>query len=130
MAYFTDYAEILTKEHTQYRAYVAGIKKTPPGRTLAALLEQTGGVYEYDLRIPEDFRERIRKVAELTSDADLLKIADRGRAKVSFEHLRGIDPQTVIVFGHRLTYTPQERKQLRLSEPPTLDPKNTMYHKR
>ncbi len=127
MAFFTSYAEVLTPQHAQYKAYAAGIKKTPPGRRLADILESTGGVYEYEIGIPADVRQKLREVAELTSDGELLAIADRGRASISLEHLRGIDPQTVIVSGHRLTYTPEESERLRLKEPPDLDPKNTIY---
>jgi hypothetical protein len=127
MATFTGYAEVLTPQHAQYKAYAAGIKKTPPGMRLADILERTGGVYEVELGLPEDFRKQIRQVAELSSDRELLAIADRGRAPVSLEHLRGIDPQTRIVCGHRIDYTPEESERLRLKQPPDLDPKDTIY---
>lgn len=127
MAIFTGYAEVLTPQHTQHRAYVAGIKETPPGIRLADILSRTGGAYEVELGLPEDFRQEIRQVAELSSDRELLAIADRGRASVSLEHLRGLDPQTKIVCGHRLNYTPEESEQLRLKQPPDLDPRNTIY---
>src|SRR5690348_1103620 len=123
MATFTGYADVLTPEHVLYKMYAAGIKKTPPGHRLADILKETGGVYEVEVRIPEDMRNDIRIVAELSSDTELLTIADRGRASVSLEHLRGVDPQTLIVYGHHLRYTQEESEQLRLEEPPDLDPK-------
>lgn len=127
MASFTGYAEVLTLDHVLYKMYAAGIKKTPPGQRLADVLEETGGAYEVEIRIPEDLRRDLRRVAELSSDAELLAIADRGRALVSLEHLRGVDPQTLIVYGHYLSYTQEEGRRLRLKEPPDLNPKNTMY---
>lgn len=127
MATFTGYADVLTPEHVLYKMYAAGIKKTPPGHRLADILERTKGIYEIELRIPEDLRNDLRRVAELSSDKELLAIADRGKAPVSLEHLRGMDPQTVIVYGHNLIYTPEESDQLRLKQPPDLDPKTTMY---
>jgi len=129
MATFTGYADIVTPQHVLYKMYAAGIKKTPPGHRLGDLLKETGGVYEIELVIPEDMRANIRRVAELSSDEELQAIAERGTAPVSLEHLRGVDPQTLIVYGHYLGYTEEEGERLRLSpdQAPDLDPKTTMY---
>jgi hypothetical protein len=130
MAIFTEYAEVLTPEHLQYKAYAAGIKKNPPGMVLADVLRGTGGVYEIELGLPADFKERLRQVAELTSDTELLAIANRGRASVSLEPLRGVDLQTRVVFGHRISYTQEDNERLGLKQPPDFDPKNTFYVER
>jgi hypothetical protein len=129
MAKFTGYADIVTPQHVLYKMYAAGIKKTPPGHPLGDLLKETGGVYEIDLVVPEDMRNKLRLVAELSSDSELQAIADRGTSPVSLEHLRGVDPQTLIVYGHYLAFTKEENEQLDLGsgQAPDLDPKNTMY---
>jgi hypothetical protein len=108
MATLTAYAEILTPDHIQFKAYQAGIRKNRPGVLLADLLRQTGGVYEVQLDLSPGFREEIRQVAELMSDEELLRIASLLKAPVSLEHLRHVDPTTRIVLGHRLSYTEEE----------------------
>jgi hypothetical protein len=127
MATLTAYAEILTPNHIQFKAYEAGIKKNPPGVLLEDLLRQTGGVYEVQLDLPARFREEIRQVAELTSDEQLLRIASQPKAPVSLEHLRHADPRTTrIVLGHRLNYTQEESEQLRNTDEGRFDPRNTI----
>jgi hypothetical protein len=127
MATFTVYAEILTPDHTQYKAYKAGIKKNPPGQLLQDILTKTGGVYEVDFPLSERFREEIRQVAELTSDAELLNIASLPSVPVPLEHLRGADPRTTrIVLGHELTYTAEESERLGLRHEGPYDPRNTI----
>jgi hypothetical protein len=128
MATFAGYAEVLTPQHILYKMYKAGIKKTPPGERLANVLEESGGVYEVEARIPDDMRNDMRRVAEFSSDTELLSIANRGTAPISLEHLRGVDPQTLIVYGHNLRYTEEEGERLRqLEAPPDLNSKNSMY---
>jgi|ERR1022692_5131163 hypothetical protein len=127
MATFTAYAEILTPDHTQFKAYEAGIRKNPPGLLLQDVLRQTGGVYEIELDLPEKFREQIRQVAELTSDEKLIDIASLPKAPVSLEHLRHLDPRTTrIVCGHQLTYAPGESERLGLKHEGPYDPRNTI----
>ncbi len=126
MATLTAYAEILTPEHIQYKAYKAGIKKGLPGVVLEDILRQTGGVYEVQLDLPVRFREEIRQVAELTSDEELLHIASLPKAPVSLEHLRDVDPGTRIVMGHRLNYTREESERLGLRHEGPYDPRTTI----
>jgi hypothetical protein len=54
------------------------------------------------------FRADISEVAELTSDAELLAIAELTEVPVSLEHLRGLDPQTRIVIRTELRYEAAE----------------------
>lgn len=127
MAKFTAYAEILTPDHMQFKAYKAGIRKNPPGVLLEDLLKQTGGVYEVQFDLPVSFREELRQVAELTSDEELLHIASLPKAPISLEHFRHLDPlKTRIVLGHRLMYTPEESERLGLRHEGPYDPKNTI----
>lgn len=57
----------------------------------------------------------MRKVAELTSDDALGRIAGQPEVIVPFEHLRHLDPETTtIVLGFRLDYAPDEADRLGL----------------
>jgi hypothetical protein len=71
--------------------------------------------------------EDIREIAELTSDDQLLRIAELPEAPVPLEHLRHLDPQTRIVIGYRLDVTPAESPRLRgrFTLPP--DPRITLH---
>jgi hypothetical protein len=130
MAIFTTYAEVLTPDHVQSRAYNSGIKKNPPGLLLQDILERTGGVYELKLELPDEFREKIRRVAELTSDEKLLHVANLSGMTISLEHLRHLDPRaTRIVSGYRLNYTREESERLGLQHEGPFDPKNTIHLK-
>jgi hypothetical protein len=126
MASFTTYAEILTADHAQMKMYIAGIKKNPPGLVLQDVLAQTGGVYRMNTGLPEEFREEIRKVAELTDDERLLDVASLPEVSVSLEHLRHLDPQTRIVVGCRLKVTPEESTRLGLEYKGQIDPRTTI----
>jgi hypothetical protein len=75
MARFTVYAEVLTSEHPQMKAFASGVKKKLPGQTLREILQRNGGAYEAKAYFTPGFREQIRQVAELTSDDHLLSIA-------------------------------------------------------
>jgi hypothetical protein len=125
MATVTTYAEVLTPEHPQMKAYVAGIKSNPPGLLLRDVLQDTRGVYTTTTFLPESFRASIRRVAELSSDQELLRISDSSELPVSLEHLRGVDPAALIVIGCRLQYTADERRQLGVTEVRP-DPRNTI----
>jgi hypothetical protein len=96
----------------QVKLYEAGIKKRPPGLLLEDILHSTGGAYETTTHLPPTFRKHIREVAELTSDKQLLKIADLSEVPVSLKHLRHLDPQTRIVMGCRLDVSSEESKRL------------------
>jgi hypothetical protein len=128
MATFTTYAEVLTSEHPQMKAYVAGIKKNPPGRLIRDVLQDTGGAYEIMLRMSPSFQDKVRNVAELTKDETLRRVASQPEVVVSFEHLRHLDPDTTtIVLGFRLDYAPGEADRLGLRHEGPFDPRNTMY---
>lgn len=113
MAIFRSYAKVLASDDVSYKAYEAGIKKNPPGRPLEEILQFTGGVYEIQFPLGK-LREDIRRVAELTSDEELLRIASHPTAPVSLEHLRDLDPQTRIILGHQLIYEGDESQRLGL----------------
>jgi hypothetical protein len=73
------------------------------------------------------FRAEIREIAVLTSDDQLLVIAELAEVPVSLEHLRQVDPQTRILIGYRLDVTAAESPRLRrrLALPP--DPAITLH---
>jgi hypothetical protein len=75
---------------------------------LADVLRRTGGVYETTTPLPPQFRDDIREVAELTSDPELLAIADLSEVPVPLGHLRGLDPQTRIIIRTELCYEADE----------------------
>ena len=101
--------------------------RAEPGVVLGDVLQRTGGVYETTTRLTPKFREDIREIAELTSDDELLRIAELPEVPVSLEHLRHVDPQTRILVGYRLDVTPAESPRLRrrLALPP--DPRITLH---
>ncbi|MDX6391070.1 MAG: hypothetical protein QOJ73_2133, partial [Streptosporangiaceae bacterium] len=96
MAVFRAYAKVLESGDPAMRIYEAGLRTCPgrPGLLLADLLRRTGGVYETTTPLPPQFRAGIREVAELTSDSELLAIADLTEVPVALDHLRGLDPET------------------------------------
>ncbi|MGH6656674.1 MAG: hypothetical protein ACRDVE_15900 [Actinocrinis sp.] len=98
MAFFRVYAMVLEPDDPATRIWEAGFSTCPgqPGQVLADVLRRTGGVYETTAPVPPHMRAEIRAVAELTSDTELLAIADLTEVPVSLEHLRGISPQTRI----------------------------------
>lgn len=126
MATFSTYAEVLTRDHIQWKAYESGIKKNPPGVPIGTILEHSGGVYENRIDLTDAFRAEARKVAELTSDSELLKIAGLPAVTVSLEHLRHLDPKTRIVCGYELHYTAEESERLGLGHTGPYDPAKTI----
>jgi hypothetical protein len=142
MATFGTYAEALRPDHPLMKIHKAALTWRPsryrpaeierdmraePGVVLGDVLQRTGGVYETTTRMTPKFREEIREIAELTSDDQLLRIAELAEVPVSLEHLRHVDPQTRILIGYRLDVTPAESPWLRrrLALPP--DPAITMH---
>jgi hypothetical protein len=122
------YLASLTWRPSRYRpAELERDTRAEPGAVLADLLQRTGGAYETTTRLVPKFREVIREIAELTSDDQLLRIAELPEVPVSLEHLRHLDPQTRIVVGYRLDVTPAESPRLcrRLALPP--DPRITLH---
>lgn len=127
MATFVDYAEVLTPQHEEYKVYAAGIRKTQPGVRLGDVLERTGGVYRMELEISRSMRDQMREAAQISSDKELLAIANRGSSVISLEHLRGLDPDTMVVIGHRLNFTPEESAILSPKYQADLSPKDAIY---
>jgi hypothetical protein len=112
MAIFRAYAKVLESTDPSVRLYEAGVGGgcggRQPGLVLAEVLQRTGGVYEMTTPLVPQLRADIREVAELTSDAELLAIAELSEVPVSLEHLRGIDPQTRILVRSELSYEGDE----------------------
>lgn len=142
MATFRTYAEVLSPDHPMMKNHKAAstwrasryrpadfeqAMRAEPGVVLGDVLRQTAGAYETTTRLMPKFREDIREIAELTSDDQLLRIAELPEAPVSLEHLRHLDPQTRIVIGYRLDVTPAESLRLRgrFALPP--DPRITLH---
>ncbi len=110
MATFRAYAKVVEPEDPTVRIYEAGLRACPgePGMPLAEVLRRSGGVYQTTTPLVPHMRDYIREVAELTSDAELLKIAELTEVPVSLEHLRGLDPQTRIIIRSELSYESDE----------------------
>ena len=70
----------------------------------------------------EKFRFWIRAVARLTSDDELLRIADLPEVPVSLENCRQLDPQTRIVMICRLDVSPAETPRWRRIESTGISP--------
>ena len=103
MATFRTYAEILRPDHpmmkirkattawrpSRYRpAEIEQAMRAEPGVVVGDVLQRTGGAYETTTRLTPKFREDARETAELTSDDELLRIAELPEVAVSLEHLR------------------------------------------
>jgi len=110
MAIFRAYAKVLDPGDPAVQIYEAGLRTCPgqPGLLLADVLRRTGGVYKTTTPLPPQFRDDIREIAELTSDPELLAIADLTEVPVPLDHLRGLDPQTRIVIRTELCYEADE----------------------
>ena len=70
--------------------------------------------------------QKVRKVAQLDGDMELMNIAELPAVAISLEHLRDVDPQTRIVCGYQLNYAPGESERLGLKGGDSFDPRNTM----
>ena len=92
MATFRTYAEVLSPHHPMMKNHKAastwrpsryrpsGIEqamRAEPGVVLGDVLRQTAGAYETTTRLMPKFRQDIREIAELTSDDQLLRIAEQ-----------------------------------------------------
>lgn len=110
MAIFRAYAKVLEPGDPAMRIYEAGLRACPgqPGLLLAEVLRRTGGVYETTTPLVPQLRDDIREVAGLTSDPELLAIADLTEVRVPLGHLRGLGPQTRIVIRAELCYEADE----------------------
>jgi hypothetical protein len=110
VAIFCAFAKVLEADDPSMRLYEAGLRQCPgpPGLVLGEVLRRTGGVYQTTTPLVPRLRDDIREVAELTSDAALLAIAELTEVPVSLEHLRGLDPQTRIIIHIELRYEADE----------------------
>ena len=110
MAVFRAFAKVLEPGDPAMLIYEAGLRTCPgqPGLVLADVLQRSGGVYETTTPLIQQMRDDIREVAELTSDPELLALADLNEVPVSLEHLRGLDPQTRFVIRAELRYEGDE----------------------
>jgi hypothetical protein len=91
-AIFRAYAKVLEPGDPTMRIHEAGLRGCPgqPGLSLADVLRRTGGVYETTTHLTPQFRADIRVVAELTSDAELLAVADLTEVPVSLDPRHGM----------------------------------------
>ena len=110
MAVFRAYAKVLEPGDPVVRIYGAGLRTClgQPGLLLVDVLRRTGGGYETATPLPPQLRDDIHEVAELTSDPELLAIADLSEVPVPLGHLRGLDPQTRIIIRTELCYEADE----------------------
>lgn len=120
MATFRTFAEVLTPhdpflKRGQEKGFSAGF-------VLADVLRQTGGAYQTTAPMSGKFRVCIRAVAGLTSDDDLLRIADLPEVPVSLENCRQLDPQTHFVMVCRLDVSPAETPRWRPIQPTGISP--------
>jgi hypothetical protein len=138
MATFSTYAEVLTPDHPLTKlARRMWRTNRPPGVVLADVLRQTGGAYEATTPLTETFRGYIREVAEMTSDDELLGIAELSEVPVSLESCRQLDPLTRVVMFCRLDVSPAETPRWRRIPPggiptvPTVPPSdlNDVLHR-
>ena len=111
MATFRTLAEVLTPDDPflkrgQEKGFTAGF-------VLADVLRQTGGAYQTTAPMSEKFRFWIRAVARLTSDDELLRIAELPEVPVSLENCRQLDPQTRFVMVCRLDVSAAETPRWR-----------------
>lgn len=95
----TTHAEVLTPNHPIWQAYLNGSKETPPGRSLGDVLNDTGGLYEMTLDLPDRFVVDICEAAAKSQDPLLVEVARTGQIWIPFEHLRGLDPNTRVSLG-------------------------------
>jgi hypothetical protein len=114
MATFRACAKVLGHDDPAMLVYEAGLRACPgePGMPLAEVLRRSGGVYQTTIPLVPRMREDIREVAELTSDAELLKMAELTEVPVSLEHLRGLDPRTRIIIRSELRYEGDEASRV------------------
>jgi hypothetical protein len=116
MATFSTSAEVLTPVENPLKRGQG--KVLPLGFVLADVLRQAGGAYQTTTTpMSGKFRDCIRVVAQLTSDDELLRIAELPEVPVSLENCRQLDPQTRFVTVCRLDVSPAETPRWRRIPP-------------
>jgi hypothetical protein len=120
MATFTTSAEVLMPDHPLLKR--GREKGLLLGLVLADVLRQTGGAYQTTTPMTGKFRDCIRAVARLTSDDELLRIAELPEVPVSLENCRQLDPQTRFVIVCRLDVSPAETPRWRRIPPTGIPP--------
>jgi hypothetical protein len=120
MAAFSTSAEVLTPADNPLKRGQG--KRLPRGFVLADVLRQTGGTYQTTTAISGKFRDCIRAVATLTSDDELLRIAELPEVPVPLENCRQLDPQTRIIMVCRLEVSPAETPRWRRVPPTGIPP--------
>ena len=120
MATFSTSAEVLTPAENPLKRSQG--KVMPPGFVLADVLRQTGGAYQTAIPMSGKFRDCIRAVAQLTSDDELLRIAELPEVPVSLENYRQLDPQTRFVAVCRLDVSAAETPRWRRIPPAGIPP--------
>ena len=83
MATFSTSAEVVTPAENPLKRGQG--KRLPPSFVLADVLRQTGGTYQTTTPMSGKFRDCIRAVANLTSDEELLRIAELPEVPVPLE---------------------------------------------
>ena len=111
MATFRTLAEVLKPDDPflkrgQEKGFTAGF-------VLADVLRQTGSAYQTTAPM---------SVARLTSDDELLRIAELHEVPVSLENCRQLDPQTHFVMVCRLDVSPAETPRWRRIQPTGVSP--------
>jgi hypothetical protein len=79
-------------------------------------------MYQTTTPVSGKFRDCIRAVANLTSDDELLRIAELPEVPVPLENCRQLDPQTRIVMVCRLDVSPAETPRWRRASPTRILP--------
>ena len=115
MATFSTSAEVLTPAENPLKRGQG--KRLPPGFVLAEVLRQTGGTYQTTTAMSARFRDCVRAVAKLTSDDELLRVAELPEVPVPLENCRQLDPRTRIVMVCRLEVSPAETPRWRRVPP-------------
>jgi hypothetical protein len=121
MATFSTSAEVLTPAENPLKRDQGKI--LAPGFVLADVLQQNGGAYQTAIPMSRKFRDWIRAVVQLTSDDELLRIAELPEVPVSLENCRQLDPQTRFVAVFRLDVSAAETPRWRRIPPAGIPPR-------
>jgi len=115
MAQLQPFAEIVGAEVISVPLQETGMS---PGRPLREYVELSRGTYIYDMPVPSGQQDRLHALAELSGDEKLARIASTGKVPISLDHLRDRDAETLVRVGYRISYSPDEIRQLGLDATP------------